>query len=541
MGRLRGEIPAVPEELSEDGTGRLNSWKEVASYLAVSVRTAQRWEALERLPVRRQKHEKLGSIHAYRDELDRWRDGRTELKKGGRPSPTGKPKSAGTSLAVLPFANLTRDAEGEVLSDGLTEELIVALGRIPGLRIVARTSAFYFKGKSADVREVGRRLGVSTVLEGSLRRSGRKLRVVAQLIQVEDGLHLWSDRFDRSIENDAIRLQDELAQEIAAVLQLQLAEDGRQRRSGQVDEISYERYLRGRFYWNQRTEEGLRLATECFEYVVAKNPDFAPGYAALADCWVFRWVYGGRPFEDARRRAEQALFRALESDPNFSEVHSSLGLLHAGAWEFKEAENSFRKTLGLNPNDSRARHWLAMILANMGRPDEALAEIEIALQLDPLAATVVQDAGRIHYMRGEYEAAIAYLDRALQMSPNARWCRVFLGLAYLESGNGEAALETLATDRVMTAAVLARLGRRKQFRKSLETAGQIKEATWEAISAMSWGETAEAVSCLGRAWERHEPALLEMCIRVQPFFDELRAHPGYDVLVQRMWGGATTE
>ncbi len=514
---------------------RLNSWKEVATYLEVSVRTAQRWETLEQLPVHRHQHEKLGSIHAYRSDLDLWREARTRAI-GRLPSADGGPNPAGTTLAVLPFANLTREEEGEVLADGLTEELIVALGRITGVRVVARTSSFHFKARSADIRTVGKELGVANVLEGSLRRAGRQLRVVAQLVQVEDGLHVWSDRFDRIMDNDPLALQDELAGKIAEGLQLHFK---KHRPSGKISEAAYQLYLKGRFYWNQRTTKALELAAECFTRVIHQHPDFAPAHAALADYHVFEWAYCGRPFKEVERTIEQALLRALESGPELSEVHTSAGLARAGAWDFGAAEDNLRRAISLNPSDSQARHWLAMILANTDRMDEGLNEIGEALAFDPLAASVIQDAGRIHYMRGEYDVAIDYLTRALGMNSEALWSRIFLGLSYLESGRPDQALETFSEDQVMTAAVYARLGQTREARWALEATPAVEEATWTAIAQMSLGDCDKAVASLNRAWEQHEMALQALCLGSQPLFKPLRSYRSFRELVTRMWGRTT--
>ena len=188
--------------------GRLNSWKEIAAYLGVSARTAQRWEKLESLPAQRHKHEVLSSVFAYRSELDAWWHSRPDLQAVSQEVP-----APARSIAVLPFINLNRDEENEILSDGITEELINALSQVQGLQVVARTSAFHFKGKTDDIRTVGTRLGVQTILEGSLRRSGDRLRVTAQLINVADGYHLWSERFDHRM-TDLFDLQEEIADAI---------------------------------------------------------------------------------------------------------------------------------------------------------------------------------------------------------------------------------------------------------------------------------------------------------------------------------------
>jgi len=271
-----------PEERPE----RLNSWKEIAAHLSVSVRTVQRWEKTEHLPAHRHKHAALGSVFAYKSELDAWWDSRPQLQE-----PVPKPATA-PSIAVLPFANLNRDEENEIFSDGLTEELIGALAQVEGLRVVARTSAFHFKGKTGDVRAIGSRLGVRTVLEGSVRRANDRLRITAQLINAADGCHLWSQHYDRRAQ-DVLNLQEEIARGIVEVLRVRLAG---KRLTGSYgnDFEAYADYLQGRHHWNKRTRSGILAAIECFERALARDPVMAPAWAGVGICYLMG-AYAGVP------------------------------------------------------------------------------------------------------------------------------------------------------------------------------------------------------------------------------------------------------
>jgi TolB-like protein len=276
---------------------RLASWKEIAAHLGVTARTAQRWERLEGLPVHRQMHATLGSAYALRCELEAWRAGRSD--RGALQRSRSRP---GRSVVVLPFANLTRDLETEILADGLTEEVISALAHVPGLGVVARTSAFYFKNRNVDVREVGATLGVDTVLEGSLRSVEGRIRAVAQLIDARTGLHLWSEPFESS-RTDLLGLQRDLAHAIAGTLRATLSSGEEQAGRHGGESGAYVRYLEGMYHWNRRTPEGFLRAVECFEGAVTEAPGLAVAWAALAGCYGNAGVTSTLPPAEARERA----------------------------------------------------------------------------------------------------------------------------------------------------------------------------------------------------------------------------------------------
>ena len=245
---------------------RLGSWKEIGAYLGVTARTAQRWERQEGLPVHRQMHATLGSAYAFRSELDAWRGRRV----AGSAATPGRQRD-GLSIAVLPFTNLNRDLSTEILADGLTEELISTLAQVPGLRVAARTSSFYFKDKRIDIREVGTALGVETVLEGSVRAADGRIRAVAQLIDARTGLHLWSEPFE-SGRTDVLALQRDLAHAVAGTLRATMAPRHSKPVESREQATAYRHYLEGMYYWNRRTPAGFLKAVECFERAVGETP-----------------------------------------------------------------------------------------------------------------------------------------------------------------------------------------------------------------------------------------------------------------------------
>lgn len=506
---------------------RLNGWKEIAAHFDVSVRTVQRWERAENLPVRRHRHTQLSSVYADPADLDRWWESRPAAIPLFKPRRSkAKAGVARPTIAVLPFTNLDRDEETEIFSDGLTEDMIAVLGQVSQLRVVARSSAIYFKGKARDVREIGQRLGVEYVLEGSVRRAGKRLRITAQLVSVADGCHLWAQRFDREID-DPFELQDELAQAIATRLRVRLLGKATARR--RIDDIeTYNTFLRGRFFWNQRTPKGLERAVGHLKKAIGRNSHFALAHAGLADCYVFLSVYAGRSPRKMLSKARAAVSRALEIDPMLSEAHTTLGLVRVVSFDLQGAERAFTQALDFRPRDHRAQHWRAMVLACMGHTAEAIAGIEEALELDPLGVTVNQDAGRILFFAHRFEEAIRRLRHTLEIAPNLYWARVYLTLAYVCSEKYEEALKAAAVEPALRAFVRARMGDAAEAERLLQKEGQPGSSfVWTAILHLALGRYEHAIRCFKRAARRLEVAFLELYLGVQLLFPRLGSDPEF--------------
>jgi len=322
------------------------------------------------------------------------------------------------SIAVLPFANQGGDPENQFLSDGLAEDLTSALARLPGLRVASRTSASRFRGREADIREIGQQLNVEAVLEGSVRRSGRRLRITALLVNVGDGFQLWSERYDREIA-DIFDIQDEITTAIVKTLEPTLA--------GQVQNLprrhsenlqAYELYLRGRHFWDQRMESMLRSAAECFRTAISLDPEYALAHAGLADTYSMLCVYGYQSPAETRPRAEEAVRRALELLPGSAEVQFSMGLFQCSFLPaYAGAEEHFRKGIEIEPRSSTLHGYMGLFFSTLHRAGEAAAAARKSVELDPLSPYVWGLGGLTLNCAGRFEEAVRYAERALEIQP----------------------------------------------------------------------------------------------------------------------------
>ncbi|HEY6853087.1 MAG TPA: protein kinase [Gemmatimonadales bacterium] len=324
------------------------------------------------------------------------------------------------SAAVLPFVDLSPDKDQEYFSDGLTEELITTLSQVPGLRVAARTSSFQFKGQTPDVHDVGRRLDVGAVLEGSVRKSGNRLRVSAQLINVKDGYQLWSESYDRDL-TDIFAVQEDVARSIVAALRVRLApaRDAALAARPTRDLAAYDLYLKGLFAWNQRTGPALQEAVRYLEQAVARDSTFARAWAALAQADILEVPFAGGSPADAWRKAQVAAKQALALDSTSAAAYTSLGYGNMiYGWDFPAAEADFRRAIAADPNYATGHHWYGDLLAGRGRFPEALAQMRLAHQLDPLSRQIVIELGWTHYLMRQDDSAEAHIRQALDLDPN---------------------------------------------------------------------------------------------------------------------------
>jgi TolB-like protein len=330
------------------------------------------------------------------------------------------------SVAVLPFSNVSGDEENEYFSDGLTEEIINALAQVRGLRGVSRSSAFQFKGTNEDAREVGRKLGVQTILEGSVRRAGNRLRITTQLVKVADGRPLWSERFERMME-DLFEVQDEVARAIVTALKPRLLTSIPAVSSKpHVNLEAHDLYLKGRYLWNQQTPEGVVKARSYFEQAVRISPQHAMAYVGLADCHLLLTWYGLTQPADAIPKARTAAVAALGIDDTLALAHCSLALVQAGYdWNWTQAAERFRRALELGPGFSTVHfHYALDYLTPMGQLDDAVDEIRRAEELDPLSLITRTALGGCLHRKGQYDAAIKQFQNTLEIDPDfyhARW------------------------------------------------------------------------------------------------------------------------
>ncbi len=352
---------------------------------------------------------------------------------------------ATASVAVLPFVNLSRDREDEYFSDGFTEEVINALANVEGVRVVSRTSAFAFKGKSLSVRKIAEELAVSTVLEGSVRREGNQLRIVAQLINASDGFHLWSRTYDRELHN-VFAVEDELARSIAVALRPQLLKEAAPAaREPTASMDAHDLYLKGRHFWNERTGEDLRRAAALFQQALDIDPTYALAHAGLADSYLLLSEYSEAPPAEVIPTAKAHAYRALELDGTLAEPHATLGLISATDYDWKTAESEYKRAIALRSSYATAHHWYSMLLSSEGRLAEARTQAEQAWQLDPASRVINNLMGVVLLYSSDYDGAIEAFRKTLAHDPAFIPSRELLAVAYLGKGNHRQALAELGS------------------------------------------------------------------------------------------------
>jgi eukaryotic-like serine/threonine-protein kinase len=459
----------------------------------------------------------------------------------------------GRSIAVLPFVDMSPQKDQEYFCDGLAEELINALTHIKAFRVAARTSAFACRDKDYDVREIGEKLNVETVLEGSIRKAGNRLRITAQLINAGDGYHLWSERYDRHLE-DIFAIQDEIALAIVDKLKLELLEDEAAvlLKRGTQDLKAYELYAKGRFFWEQRGE-GLGKAIECFRRALARDPGYALAYSGLADCLTLLGFYGVMPSKDAFPPAREAAKKAVELDSTLAEPHSSLGFIHLFYdWDLPRAEREFKKAIELNPGYAPARYWYAAALAASRRWAEADSEHERAVETDPLSFQAHTQYGWVLLGMGEHDRAEARLGKTLELNPDYALAHMLMGVSYcLRTRHDEALAECQKAVELsgrnswalaMLGWVYGTSGRKAEARSVLaeltERVGHhYVRPTLFAFVHLGLGEHDQALGWLQRGYEERDVWMI--ALKTDPGFDAVRDDPRVVALMEMVYGSTT--
>ncbi|UCD94418.1 MAG: protein kinase [Candidatus Zixiibacteriota bacterium] len=346
------------------------------------------------------------------------------------------------SIAVLPFTNLSADPEQEYFCDGMAEEIINALTHVEGLHVVARTSCFAFKGKHEDIREIGRKLDVETLLEGSVRKAGNRLRVTAQLVKVSDGYHIWSEKYDRDME-DVFAVQDEISLAIVDRLKVRLLGDEQvkivKRPTDNLD--AYNLYLKGRYFWNKRTRKEVSKAIDCFEQAIELDPNYALGYAGLADGYIIQADLDPVRRSEDWPRAEQAALKALELDDTLAEAHTSLAQVKVGNWDWPAADKEFKRAIQLNPNYATAHHWYGLYHGAKGRYKEAVESLRRARELDPVSLIICVALAMAYHTHGQCDRALEEGRKCLDMDPSFPAGHVVLGWLYRWKGMYDLSIE----------------------------------------------------------------------------------------------------
>lgn len=453
--------------------------------------------------------------------------------------------AGGKTVAVLPFANLSAQPDTDYFSDGLTAELIHALTRVDGLRVVAWSSAAEWKGRAYDREEVARRLDADAVLEGSVRREGGRVRIAVRLVDARAGVYLWSETYDR--DTVAIfAIQEEIARAIAAALEGKLVSPAPAARPNL--EV-YNLYLKGRYQWNKRTEASLRESIAFFEQAITRDPGYAPGHAGLADAWSLLVDFGHLHPREGMPRAKSAALRALELDATLAEAHTSLGFIRSlYDWEWKEAEAHYLRALELNPSYATAHHWYAVdYLANVDRIAEAFDHMRQARKLDPLSAALQSGEGLLLMLSRRYEEALEYLLRLSERLPDYHRVHTALGRVYGFLGRYEEACASLHRGIELAGElpnaygalgqIYALAGREEDARRQLaklEEIGARRSAPPTAFAFIhtGLGEYGRALDCLEEAAARRELPLSGL--RVHPGYDALRGHARFQALLERV-------
>jgi eukaryotic-like serine/threonine-protein kinase len=449
------------------------------------------------------------------------------------------------SIAVLPFVNMSGDKEQEYFSDGLAEEIINALTQIPGLIVIARTSAFAFKGKEEDITKIAEALRVSTILEGSVRKAGNRIRITAQLIDAARGSHLWSQRYDREM-TDVFAIQDEIAQAIAEKLRLKLAAGPLAKRYTRNLE-AYNVHLKARYHFYKFTSEGFDKAKEYYEQAIAADPSCAQAWSGLAVFYWFLGFTGAIPPRPANALCSQAAVKALELDETLPEAHSVAGMLRAIAYDWKGAEQQFRRALELGPEVSEVLwQYSNWYLLPMRRLDEAVTMSQKAVEYDPLSPFLHFNLGIRYFMTRQYDQAIQQYQNALELDPNYAPALYQLAVAYLQNGKLDKANQIIGVhpktlgspviqaNRVLLCARTGQTGEVESFLRQLQETpqGMYVSAIAFAIAYFALGQIEKCFDWLDKAVEEHEPIILQMAFN--PLYDPLRSHPRYRALLRKM-------
>jgi TolB-like protein/Flp pilus assembly protein TadD len=454
------------------------------------------------------------------------------------------PASDDTSIAVLPFVDMSPDGDQEYFGDGIAEELINGLVRLRGLRVAARTSTFALKGQGYDVREIGQRLGVTSVLEGSIRKSGNRLRITAQLIEIEHGYHLWSETYDRDLE-DVFKIQDDITKSVVAELASELLGSPEKplTRAPTDSAEAFELYMKGRYLWYRRYLAPLQTAIEHFERAIDLDPGFALAYTGIADAYSILGFYHFMSADEAATRARSAAKKALDLDPGLAQAHASLAFVHLtvgwGDGDFSDAVLvPMRRAIELNPTYGEARVWLGLALATLGRLEEGARATAAAVKWDPHSAYTLAIHAATLYVGRRYEEAKDAVDRALEIEPDNVVASYTLAWILGATGDGEGAVATGTRLLEITGAppafralhgrVLGYVGRHAEAQQILSDLEALPPEdptgdVWRCFAAIGAGRLDEGRDYFLEAMRRKEPWMF--MTPALPAVDPIRADP----------------
>ena len=473
--------------------------------------------------------------------------------KGRSGASDAKADSELSSVAVLPLVNVGGDTANDYFSDGMTDELANALGKLRGLRVASRTSAYSFKGKQGvNVRDIGKALQVEAVLEGTVRRAGDKLRVSAQLTNVKDGLALWSDTYEREVK-DVFQVQDDIAKQIASALQLKLGDQAAVAVSstshGTENLQAYDLYLRGIYFWNARGEENLRKSISYFEQATQADPNFGRAYAGLASAYALLPEYTDSPPPNVLELTKSAATRALAIDSTLAQAHTALGLASVHAWDYETAKTQYQMAIAADPRYATAHQWYGELLYHIGQVDPAIAEIKKARELDPLAPIATGAMGFALYLAKRYPDCIREEQNGIELAPSLGLLHSVQAFCYALNGQPAQAVQSaeraarldpgLGTRQGQLAYVYGLVNQKAKaaaIAATLTAKAQTQPAQWFPVSMaeLGAGNTAVALTALERAVKGREVGISEYSLLNDRIWDPLRGDPRFQRLLEQM-------
>lgn len=566
-----------------------DSWKEIAAYLRRTEKTCRRWEKDLGLPIHRLEESPRARVYAHKDEIDAWvikagdlgapADATRRRARGSgflksrririvsalgavvvllglwmRVDRQSRPRSSSRafrSIGVLPFEDLSPGKDREYLADGMTDALINALGSVPGLRVPARTSSFFFKGWKKPLSEAARMLHADALIEGSIQVSEGMMRLTVQMVNVSDGYHLWSKKYDQPLD-EVFSIQDEIAREVIAALKLDLppGQDESSAEGFTRNREAYDCYLRGLFHAHrgERSREGLERAIEFYGEAVKRDPEYALAYAGLADAWFVLPNYSPYPRDRAYAEARKSAIKALELNPRLAEAHVAYGCYLSEVERDRRGEiEHFMKAVALKPGYAWGHNMLAYSLLYQGRIDEALQEGRRALDLDPLSCVISRDQGGYLYWAGKYDEAIEEFHKALELYPDHAWTHYYLGCSHLEKAQYDKALAAFQRAfgdsphlfSIYQGLTYATMGKKAEARAILNDLLREEDSIdlsmkyfHLAALCLNAGEKEKGFLFLRKSEQNRDQQL--GFIKIHPFFKHLHAEPEFQSVVRSM-------
>jgi serine/threonine protein kinase/tetratricopeptide (TPR) repeat protein len=459
------------------------------------------------------------------------------------------PYKKSPSIAVLPFTDMSPEKDQEYFGDGIAEELINALTHVGDLHVIARTSAFAYKGKSVTVAEIGRDLNVETILEGSVRKAGNRLRITAQLVDTTSGHHLWSQRYDRQMD-DVFAIQDDITSAIVDELKPKLLgqEKAKLAKRQTVEFPAYQLYLKGRFFWNKRGAQNLEKAIEYFDKAIQDDPGYAAAYAGLASSYMLIPIYSSVPPAEYARKARDNTSKALKIDDSLAEAHAAMGFIKV--WyerDWDGADTHFKRAYELNPGYAFAHHWYSESFYFRGRFEEAVKEMERAFELDPVSAVIHRDLATTYFFAGRLDRAIEFCTKALEIDPAMFLAHYHIGLVYLAKSMYEEALEefqkenqlrpdTPGVSNALIVFTYMQMGEKDLARKFLDQTVEMSKRTYVVPTFLASlyfaiGDKDKGFEFLNKAHEQQDCWIVT--IKLGPVFETVRSDPRYIAMLKK--------